>query len=461
MQPRSNHNLLILGMMFLFISCKKEIHLNARSTDGAVQQAKAYFERQLSNDRIAPTRENFRANQPRSVLWARARIARISNKDVVVVPVHYTKNLYISSDLSGSNLFSLSDVTNLVVWRTQSSTFGYSLVTYLPDSQAINSKTFTTGIAIVEDWHGNTLQKAISLKSSTPNDQARGKEVTMYHTYEVCVTIDGYNYSPAYPDEGYEWSETTCTMYGIDDGSAGTNTGPGADIGGIIGSSVASTITVSNITIAPPKNVIKNASDYFKCFTTGDAGHTFKVTLAVEQPVQGSRAPWTVTSGGIGGSKTAGNAFNVGHVWLIFTETTPLGTTTRNVGFYPTGMVSPMTPSSQGTLNNDEGMAYNIALAVSVKSDQFYKMLSYVSQGNNPGYMYDLNSNNCTSFALDAMATGNVAIPATIGTWAGNGKGLDPGDLGEDIRNMPLGSGMTRSTVSNFHPNIGNCNIAE
>ena len=71
--------------------------------------------------------------------------------------------------------------------------------------------------------------------------------------------------------------------------------------------------------------------------------------------------------------------------------------------------------------------------------------------------MYNLNSNNCTTFALDAMDAGGVSIPSTVGTWAFNGQGLDPGDLGEDIRGMQLGSNMTRSTVGSGHPNVGTC----
>jgi len=55
------------------------------------------------------------------------------------------------------------------------------------------------------------------------------------------------------------------------------------------------------------------------------------------------------------------------------------------------------------------------------------------------------------------LQAGFVNISSRIGSWT-SGSGYDPGDLGEDIRNMPLSSNMSRNTVENPHPNVGNCN---
>ena len=54
-------------------------------------------------------------------------------------------------------------------------------------------------------------------------------------------------------------------------------------------------------------------------------------------------------------------------------------------------------------LNDNESSIYNISLTVTIDNGQFFNMLNYVSQGNNPGYLYNLNSNNCTTFALTAL----------------------------------------------------------
>lgn len=148
---------------------------------------------------------------------------------------------------------------------------------------------------------------------------------------------------------------------------------------------------------------------------------------------------------------------DVGHTFLIFSETYGSTTITRNVGFYPTGMVNPAYRSSQGKLNNDEGHTYNISATFTVNNAQFFTMVAYSERGNVPGFMYNLNTENCTSYALHTLSQGGLFLPSTIGTWL-NGMGNDPGDLGEDIRQMASLANMTKSTVENFHPNMGNCN---
>ena len=83
-------------------------------------------------------------------------------------------------------------------------------------------------------------------------------------------------------------------------------------------------------------------------------------------------------------------------------------------------------------------------------------MLNYVTSCNRPGFMYNLNAENCTTFVLQTLTQGGVYLPNTIGKWTG-GMGNDPGDLGEDIRQMTPLSNMTRNTVEFYHPNTGTC----
>jgi hypothetical protein len=177
----------------------------------------------------------------------------------------------------------------------------------------------------------------------------------------------------------------------------------------------------------------------------------------VQQPDPGTRTPWTVSGSGATGSSAGSNPVDVGHTFLIFTQQTGSGTITRNIGFYPKTGVNPLSPVAQGILNNNAGDDYDISLTVQVTNTQFFNMLNYVSLGNNTGFNYDLNLNNCTTFALSTLNAGGVSLPRTTGSWL-EGSGNDPGDLGEDIRAMTLTSGMTRSTADPAHPNTGNCN---
>jgi len=144
----------------------------------------------------------------------------------------------------------------------------------------------------------------------------------------------------------------------------------------------------------------------------------------------------------------------VGHTFLVFTEITGGNVITRNVGFYPGIKVTPISQTAFGTLNNDEMHPYNISGSFVVNGTLFFSMLTYIAQ--NSGNNYNLSANNCTTFAINTLATGHIYLPSTIGSWP-LGIGNDPGDLGEDIRATDF-VGMTRSIDQVAHMNIGTCN---
>ena len=201
-------------------------------------------------------------------------------------------------------------------------------------------------------------------------------------------------------------------------------------------------------------NKIGSIKDYFKCFDNNPAqDHQYEVMLCVSQPEPGTREPWEFSQKH---ASEAGNLVFVGHVFLVMKEKTSGKTLIRNIGFYPEGNVWPYSPAVQGCLNNDSYTDYNIALNIKVNSHQFNQILDYLSKGNNKGYQYNLNSNNCTSFALDALQEGGINLPHTVGKWH-HGSGLNPGDLGQDLRNMKLSSNMKLVTVYQAHGNQGNC----
>lgn len=443
-------------------SCVKDRNVSTSSaSQKAIQDAKEYFDNNLANHPPSPISPNHRAIANRTPLWQNAYVAKLSVGQAIIVPMNYN-NIYVTSDASTGEMFALSDLTRLVLFRDSSNQFHGRVVTYVPDSAAQPATSLYTGIVFYEDWRGNSVTKPWHLNSQNPGGSPTSakvgntKEVDYDESIQVCNTIDGYNYSVDDPDGGEYWSETSCNMYSLQSVEESGGLG-GSDLGGIFGGGGAGRISPAmTIKLLPPTNPIGSISDYMKCYTASDAA-SYSVTVAVEQPVLGSREPWTFSETGLGGSSSGNNPVNVGHTFLIFTENTGSSTITRNVGFYPQTMVMPGSPSSQGVLDNDQNTGYDVSLTVTVTSSQFFNILNYVYQGNNVGYDYNLNSNNCTTFALDAMDQGGVSIPATVGTWAFGSQGLDPGDLGEDIRGMQLSGNMTRSTVGNAHPNAGTC----
>jgi hypothetical protein len=196
---------------------------------------------------------------------------------------------------------------------------------------------------------------------------------------------------------------------------------------------------------------IRDIKDYLKCYDNNPSNdHIYELMVCVEQPEPGTRKPWGI------GDRGSGNPVDVGHTFLVATEKTPNKTIVRNVGFYPSSMVWPYGPTAPGMLNNDSYHDFNIALVIRTISHQFTQVLSYLLKGNNPGYKYNLNNNNCSTFILDALLEGNILLPRTVGHWK-NGAGCNPGDLGEDIRTMSLPPNMKRITSYQSHPNQGSC----
>ncbi|HEX3934153.1 MAG TPA: hypothetical protein VHW43_05705, partial [Puia sp.] len=300
-------------------------------------------------------------------------------------------------------------------------------------------------------YHTSAAPSAAESQGHTAT--ASANPVTPDFTLTNCQQIDGYNYSADDPDDTYSWSESVgCTTIYIPDAPNSFGLLP-RDLGGM-----ARTVTNLSPVILGGTNPITDIFSYFKCFTNSTAiDHTYSVQVCVSQPVPDSRQAWAVTQGGPIGSISAGNPVNVGHTFLVLTENAAGSIIVRNVGFYPQTSVNPAYPSDQGQLDDNELTGYNISLTYTVTNAQFYSILSYLSLGNNPGYLYNLSSNNCTTFALHALAAGDIDLSSQQGSWPG-GSGYDPGDLGEDIRSMTLSPDANRNTVSSPHPNQGNCN---
>jgi len=473
--------LLLIIIPILFTACKKS--QNGKNAMPAYQEiiesAKDYFHTYIENPKQGSSGVN-RVDAAKTIDWQVAYVANLSHGPCVIVPIHYVNDLLIKSTAGGENLFSLNDITHLIIYKGNTNTYHAEIITAFPDTIDLKSSTQGyTGFVLVENWSGQRLHQfkynadgsileyrpQTAMQSHPSTISSSDKAIQPNALITVCYEIDGYNYGVNDPDGGYAWTESLgCTSMYLPDsrdgggGGTGGNGGAGgvasgSDYGAIAGSS-RPLPKIALVTKGP--NIIANIQDYFKCFTNvGGSDHTYTVTVCVDQPVPGTREPWRLQSSP-GSSSAASNPVDVGHTFLIFSETSGGKTITRNVGFYPNSAVYPWSQSAQGQLNDNEGTSYNISLTVTITNAQFFNMLNYVSQGNNPGYLYDMSTNNCTTFVIHALQAGFVNLSSQIGSWT-SGSGYDPGDLGEDIRTIPLSSNMSRNTVENPHPNVGNC----
>ncbi len=431
--------------------CKKSSNWSNKATsDGElIQAAEAYFQAQVQHAPNAAPDPNLRTTGAREPDWAKATVLKMDQKPVILVPVHYRQPFYLASNLGSARYYAIDRIAHLVLYRDSAETFYAELVTALPDSSYTGrAGSPFTGLVLVDHWDGNPIARykadGTSIGVYRPDQEPTVASAGLI--FQTCYEIVGYNYSPTDPKGGETWTEDAgCVpnylFLGTPSSSFALTAKNYLTIGGGGGGTPPS--PAADFTILNGSNPIGNITDYNKCFTNAPGNnHTYTVTICVDQPSPGTREPWGFQGSS---SSASGNPVNVGHTFLVFTENYGGTNITRNIGFYPQGSVNPWYPSSQGQLDNNSTSEYNISLTIAV------------SQGNNTGYMYDLNGNNCTSFALRALASGNVILPATVGTWT-HGSGNDPGDLGEDIRSMRLSPNMSRNTVENPHPNIGACN---
>lgn len=455
--------LLVWYVFFASISCKKDYQQQTKGL--TIEEARSYFEKNVLptscfqhatiNNKLSP-RKSFRVP-----IWNKAyAIPSKFGSDAIVVPLTYANPFFFQIN----EFFSAKDLIRLVIYRDSNNEYYSELITILPERGNSTAKNGGfEGVILVDDWNGNPIKilkyKHGRVEQATKNVPSTRTETGTWYRYEM----RGYNYSPEFGDY-YGWIDVVY-MYVETSNDLNSYRDYGnskaydvIDYGGAYGGAPIGTIEPENLdmfTIAYPERPIGNIVDYLKCFDNNPSSdHKYSISICVAQPNPDTRDTWAFRSPGQ--AVEAGNPVLVGHTFIVLTEETPSKTTVRNVGLYPANFVAPTSPATQGVLGNDEQHEYNISLTVSVNSSNFTNAVNYISQGYQRSFTYDLNTNNCTTFASNVMAAANVILPRTFGTWT-NGSGMNPGDMGEDIRTLSLSSNMVRSTVGNNHPNTGNC----
>jgi len=459
---------LVLALSLISLNCRKVyIHngeldsteLIARAqvfvSDSILRQPNIYRSGNPHNDRTQRTRE---------ILWASAGVMTFRGRPAVVAPLLFQKDIFLRTTWGGNHNFRMDNQEKLLVYQDSLLAWHAELVTTLPDTTYLSSgRQQFSGMILVDDWWGNPINKfhytpdgRVERYNSNQNTEAAITPKKIAATIkpemlvQTCTYIYGYNYAVGAENDGEYWVEFVgCTsMYLPETVDAGGGGSSYSGIGG--GGGISANLTTAPV-ILSPTHIIVDIKDYLKCFQN-TPGANFQVTVCVDQPSPGSRKPWIISfTDGASGS----GATSAGHTYLILTENMPDGRSiTRNVGFYPSKNVTPFSTPVPGVLNNDEVSPFNIAGQYSINSALFFAMLQYIT--NAAGDYYQVNTFNCTNFALDALVAGHIYLPHTIGYWIG-GMGVDPGDLGEDIRGFDF-TGMTRITTPFLHSNLGTCN---
>lgn len=434
-------------LSILLFSCKKNVSELSDSED-FLKRAKNYFESEvLPNLSVEKPSQSNHANpfqSKKSVLWNNASIIDFYGVKAVLAPVHYEDPFTLAINLNRNELFDVNDITRLLIYPDEHGSFHAEQIVIAPDTNYKEGKQFT-GQCFYHDWYGRPL-RGTQYKLSGPPQDFTVDQVASARATLICLQYYGYNYSST--GEAYYWSYSGGCYY-IPDEPTNKWNGPGGGSSYTPGGG-PNISPIRTFRILNGDNVISNIGDYLKCFDNIPGNdHQYQVILCVAQPKPGWREPWGV----VGSGSSSSNPVFVGHTFLVLTEKTPNKTVTRNIGFYPQESVWPYGPAAPGRYNNDANQSYNISLTINMNNSEFTSLINSISQDAGT---YNLNDRNCTTFALNALNAAGYVLPRTKGTWQG-GSGLNPGDLGEDIRGLSLSPNMTRSTVYDNHPNTGDC----
>ncbi|MBN8856172.1 MAG: hypothetical protein BGO55_08385 [Sphingobacteriales bacterium 50-39] len=453
-------------------NCRKNGFVQPSNVPNLVLQAKDYFTTNVlakPAQLAADNPRNVRTGSPKMPEWEKAAVVSFRNRKAVQVPVQYKNSLAITTASSGKYQLRPETQAKLLLYQDSSKAWHAEMVTLLPDTNYIQKggRGRFSGIVLVDDWWGNPLKKyrynpdgSTWIYTCANTAQSRNANVISNaiapSAFTVCVYLEGYNYSPSDPDGGEHWEELVgCYLLmapdeGAGGGGGGGGYGPSGDGGGG-GISAPPPTKAPSILISPPYLPIADLNAYFKCFTNA-SGATYQVSLCVDQPEPGTRTPWVWQGDGSSGSI---DPVNTGHSFLVITETFPGGwSITRNIGFYPSGNVTPGSDPVPGVFNDDSPHPFNIGGTWTLTSSNFFFMVNYIQSCAGQGYQ--VNTNNCTNFVLASLGAGHIYLPYTIGGWLG-GTGVDPGDLGEDIR-AHVYQGMVPFAAGTPHPTVGDCN---
>jgi hypothetical protein len=148
------------------------------------------------------------------------------------------------------------------------------------------------------------------------------------------------------------------------------------------------------------------------------------LTIYVQQPKPGSDTAYSIR----------GTDVEVGHTFIGLRDTDT--GQDRRVGLYPSKPVTPGgTIEVPGAVTDDSKHEWNVKADYTITDKQYEQLSKQVDSETKPGGApkYNLNTNNCTDYAIKKAATVGVKLPDSKGTWPLGG-GSNPGKLGEALR---------------------------
>ena len=188
---------------------------------------------------------------------------------------------------------------------------------------------------------------------------------------------------------------------------------------------------IATVVVISPETPIADMVKYLECFDTSKSA---TIAIYADQPIANSNATYNSSN------------LDSGHSFISISQ----NGNTSIFGFYPEeGKVNPFTNrSSVSSMGDDASHVYDVSISVNVSPSDLASIISY---SINYAANYDLNSYNCTDFAIEVGNIMGLSLPACNGTWSGGG-GSNPGTFGQHLRNMTLPLGVSRNTSGGVSP---------
>ncbi|AMC10242.1 hypothetical protein Lupro_02785 [Lutibacter profundi] len=191
----------------------------------------------------------------------------------------------------------------------------------------------------------------------------------------------------------------------------------------------------SSITVVETLKPILDLNDFLKCINK-NIGAT--ITIYVDQPFANSDV-------------IASPLDKAGHSFISINQNGNVST----FGFYPNGHATPYSPTQSSAIGDDSGHSYDVSISFNVAPSVLQNIMEY-SYNYNP--IYDLNSYNCTDFAIEIGNMAGLSLPDCYQPWINDGGGSNPATFGQYIRNNLNNNSIVKNITGGTSPiNIKNC----
>jgi len=164
------------------------------------------------------------------------------------------------------------------------------------------------------------------------------------------------------------------------------------------------------------------SGDIINPFADGKTAVKYALLVHIQQPKSGK-------------PKIFIQLHKVGHTFITLIKYNSDSTyVARTFGFYPLKQhflsATPLFPSAAPVFKNDEKHDFDEVVGKFISKRRFQKILVLVKQYNSRPY--NLNTNNCTDFGLNAATIGGINISDTFGKWP-LGHGNNPATTGMSL----------------------------